>query len=117
MPCYFGIDHLVQYSGWEIRDPELAYIDRKYYLQGRSGQVGEGSRRFVLYQSDDGIKWGNGIIISGDTAHPDGYSQNCIINKYDDDVPNELMAVYSIIYKGRDTNENEYVYFIKPDGK
>ena len=115
MPCYFGIDHLVQYSGWEIRDPELAYIDRKYYLQGRSGQVGEGSRRFVLYQSDDGIKWGNGIIISGDTAHPDGYSQNCIINKYDDDVPNELMAVYSIIYKGRDTNE--YVYFIKPDGK
>ena len=98
-----------------LRDPELAYIGGKYYLQGRSGQVGEGSRRFVLYQSDDGIKWGSGIIISGDTAHPDGYSQNCIINKYDDDVPNELMAVYSIIYKGRDTNE--YVYFIRPDGK
>ena len=98
-----------------LRDPELAYLDGKYYLQGRSGQVGEGSRRFVLYQSDDGIKWGSGIIVSGDTAHPDGYSQNCIINKYDDDVPNELMAVYSIIYKGRDTNE--YVYFIRPDAK
>ena len=96
-----------------LRDPELAYIGGKYYVQGRSGQVGEGSRRFVLYQSDDGIKWGSGIIISGDTEHPDGYSQNCIINKYDDDVPNELMAVYSIIYKGRDTNE--YVFFIKPD--
>ena len=24
------------------------------------------------------------IIVSGDTGHPDGYSQNCIINKYDD---------------------------------
>ena len=98
-----------------IRDPELAYLSGKYYLQGRSGQVGEGSRRFVLYQSDDGIKWGSGIIVSGDIGHPDGYSQNCIINKYDDDVPNELMTVYSIVYKGRDTNE--YVYFIRPDGK
>jgi len=35
-------------------------------------------------------------------------------NKYDDDVPNELMAVYAIVYKGHDTNE--YVYFIRPDG-
>ena len=125
-----------------IRDPELAYLsgmyylqgrsgqvgegsrrfvlylrrrDGMYYLQGRSGQVGEGSRRFVLYQSDDGIQWGNGIIVSGDTRHPDGYSQNCIINKNDDDVPDELMTVYSIVYKGRYTNE--YVYFIRPDGK
>ena len=98
-----------------IRDPELAYLSGMYYLQGRSGQVGEGSRRFVLYQSDDGIQWGNGIIVSGDTRHPDGYSQNCIINKNDDDVPDELMTVYSIVYKGRYTNE--YVYFIRPDGK
>ena len=74
----------------------------------------DGGHRFVLYQSDDGEGWGKGIIVSGDTEKPDGYSQNCIINKYDDDVPNELMAVYSIIYKGRDTNE--YVYFIRPDG-
>ena len=43
----------------------------------------------------------------------DGYSQNCIINQYDDNVPNELMTVYSIIYQGRDTNE--YVFFIKLD--
>ncbi len=97
-----------------IRDPELAYLSGKYYLQGRSGHGKEGGYRFVLYQSDDGERWGKGIIVSGDTGHPDGYSQNCIINKYDDDVPNELMAVYAIIYKGHDTNE--YVYFIRPDG-
>ena len=97
-----------------IRDPELAYLSGKYYLQGRSGHGKDGGYRFVLYQSDDGERWGKGIIVSGDTGHPDGYSQNCIINKYDDDVPNELMAVYAIVYKGRDTNE--YVYFIRPDG-
>ena len=43
--------------------------------------------RFVLYQSDDGI---NFIIVSGDAKKPDGYSANCRINTYDDDVPGEL---------------------------
>ena len=96
-----------------IRDPELAYLGGKYYLHGRSGQEGEGSRRFVLYQSDDGIDWGSGIIVSGDTRHPDGYSHNCIINRYNDQEPLKLMVEYSIIYEGRDTNE--YVFFIEPD--
>jgi len=116
-----------------IRDPELAYLSGTYYLHGRSGQVGEGSNRFVLYQSDDGIKWQDGIIVSGDTKHPDGYSHNCIINQYNDDVPNELMIEYSILYNGAEYDEimtwdksargspghqmdtNEYVFFIKPE--
>ena len=117
-----------------IRDPELAYLSGQYYLHGRSGQVGgEGSHRFVLYQSDDGIKWQDGIIVSGDTLCPDGYSHNCIINQYNDDVPNELMVEYSIIYDGAEYDEvmswdksdrgspghqmdtNEYVFFIKPE--
>ncbi len=97
----------------KIRDPEVAYLSGKYYLQGRSGHSGEGQHRFVLYQSDDGIQWGSGIVISGDTKFPDGYSHNCIINRYDDDVPEELMVEYSIIYDGWDTNE--YVFFIRPD--
>ena len=98
-----------------IRDPELAYLGGKYYLHGRSGHNGEGSRRYVLYQSGDGVNWGKGIIVSGDTEHPDGYGQNCVINTHDDSVADELMVVYSIVYKGRDTNE--YVFFIRPDGK
>ena len=116
-----------------IRDPELAYLSGKYYLHGRSGQVGEGSNRFVLYQSDDGIKWQDGIIVSGDRKHPDGYSHNCIVNQYNDDVPNELMIEYSILYNGAEYDEimtwdksargspghqmdtNEYVFFIKPE--
>ncbi len=96
-----------------IRDPELAYLGGKYYLHGRSGHEGEGSHRFVLYQSDDGIDWGSGIIVSGDTRHPDGYSHNCIINRYNDEEPLKLMVEYSIIYDGLDTNE--YVFFIEPD--
>ena len=101
------------YVDKKIRDPELAYLEGNYYLHGRSGSLGEGRGRFVLYQSDDGKEWQSGILVSGDTAHPDGYSHNCIINKYNDDVPNELMIEYSIIYSGLDTNE--YVFFIQPD--
>ena len=62
-----------------------------------------------------------------------GYSHNCIINQYNDDIPNELMVQYSIIYEGAKVEEimtwdkslrgtpghemdtNEYVFFIKPE--
>ena len=104
------------YVDKRIRDPELAYLSGKYYLHGRSGQAVKGmggGNRFVLYQSDDGIKWQDGIIVSGDTKYADGYSSNCIINQYNDDVPNELMVEYSINYEGKVTNE--YVFFIKPE--
>lgn len=101
------------YVDKKIRDPEVAYIAGRYYLHGRAGHHGEGSHRFVLYQSPDGKTWGPGMIISGRAKGPDGYSHNCIINKYDDDVPNELMVVYSILYGNRSTNE--YVFFIKPE--
>jgi len=97
----------------KIRDPELAYLDGKYYLHGRSGQNGEGSRRFVIYQSNDGIRWKNGVIVSGDKGHPDGYSHNCIINKYDSNTSNDLMILYSIAYKSPRTSE--YAFFLKPE--
>ncbi len=96
----------------KIRDPELAFLDGRYYLHGRSGHKGEGTNRFVLYQSDDGIKWKNGLIISSERGGYDGYSHNCIINQYAPDTPNELMIEYSIRYKGRDTNS--YVFFVRP---
>ena len=103
----------------KIRDPELAYLGGRYYLHGRSGGYGEGKDRFVLYQSSDGENWDSGIIVSGETKPcrarrcGDGYSSNCIINQYNDDVPNELMVEYSINYEGKVTNE--YVFFIKPE--
>ncbi len=100
------------YVDKKVRDPELAYIGGKYYLHGRSGHAGTGAHRFVLYQSDDGINWKSGIVVSGQKKGPDGYSHNCIINKHNPDTPNELMIEYSIQYSGRDTNE--YVFFVRP---
>lgn len=99
------------YVDKKVRDPELAYLAGKYYLHGRSGHSGPGKHRFVLYQSDDGIRWKEGVVVSSDPRSPDGYSHNCIIRKKG--APDELMVEYSIIYQGRDTNE--YVFFIKPE--
>ena len=100
------------YMDMKIRDPELAYLAGTYYLFGRSGHSGPGSHRFVMYQSEDGENWKNGVVISDDTQGPDGYNNNCIINQYQEDVPNELMVEYSICYA--DSITNEYVFFIKP---
>jgi hypothetical protein len=101
------------YLDKKIRDPELACLDGKYYLHGRSGHKGDGLGRFVLYQSNDGILWKKGVIVSSDTRKLDGYSHNCIINKFNKNVSLELMVLYSIVYSGRCTSE--YVFFIKPD--
>ena len=51
--------------------------------------------------------------VSGDTGHPNGYSHNCIINKYDNDASHELMILYSIVCSPPRTSE--YVFFVKPD--
>ena len=71
-----------------------------------------GSDRFVLYQSSDGENWGNAIVVSSNTGRGDGYSANCLIHTDEDGVPDELMVLYSIQYKGVDTNE--HVFFIRP---
>jgi hypothetical protein len=101
------------YVDKRVRDAELAYLGGKYYLHGRAGSGGEGRARFVLYQSEDGTQWSEGAIISNDPGHPDGYSHNSIINKYDETKPDELMVLYSICYEPPRTSE--YVFFVKPD--
>ena len=100
------------YVDKKVRDPELACLAGKYYLHGRSGHGGPDAHRFVLYQSDNGIHWKSGVVVSGDPEGPDGYSHNCIIQGHDSETPDELMIEYSIQYSGRDTNE--YVFFIRP---
>ncbi|MCE5186865.1 MAG: glycoside hydrolase [Planctomycetaceae bacterium] len=103
------------YVDKKIRDPELAYLAGSYYLHGRSGYIGQGGNRFVLYQSDNGENWKSGVVVSKDAKGPDGYNHNCIINKYKADVAKELMVEYSISYTGHFTNE--YVFFVKPETK
>ena len=95
-----------------IRDPELAFLNGKYYLHGRSGDKGTGKDRFVIYQSADGSNWSRGTIVSNEKRRPDGYSHNCIISTMNGQA-SELMVMYSICYEDRMTSE--YVFYIRPD--
>ena len=111
------------YLDKRIRDPELAFLEGRYYLHGRAGHHGEYGRSFVLYQSLDGENWDEGIIVSSLDRGLDGYSHNVVINKYNEDVPNELMVLYSIAYEYEGPVEkdspyrftNSYVFFIRPE--
>ena len=108
LPLWFEGNRVQAQPAWSSNK-----LSGKYYLHGRSGHSGDGSRRFVLYQSDDGIHWKNGAIVSGDARGADGYSRNCIINKYDRGATRELMILYTIVYSPPRTSE--YVFFLKPE--
>ena len=57
---------------------------------GGPESYGEGSDRFVLYQSSDGENWGNAIVVSSNTGRGDGYSANCLIHTDDDGSPRRV---------------------------
>lgn len=96
----------------KIRDPEVACLGGNYYLHGRSGDLGAGRFRFVLYHSLDGENWGSGFLVNSRDTGPAGYSHNCIINKYDENVPNQLMIQYSVDY-GDGWDANSHVFFLE----
>lgn len=105
----------------KVRDPELSYFGGRYFLQGRSGDKGDRSvdldlNKFVLYQSDDGINWNEGVFISNDNVYHDGYSYNATIKKAfatpenPDGIGPALMIEYSIIYTK--PNTSEYCFYV-----
>ena len=91
-------------------------------LHAQDGAVIDGA---VIYDHDPSTQLGDRVFgtIVADMMHdhpgrcshggPDGYSHNCVVGKYDQSVPSELMVLYSIVYEGRDTNE--YVFFVRPE--
>ena len=47
----------------KIRNPQFTAFDGKYYLHGRSGAYGEGSGHMILYMSEDGVTWDDGVYL------------------------------------------------------
>ncbi|MGI6337438.1 MAG: sialidase family protein [Eubacteriales bacterium] len=76
------------YVGKRIRNPQTAYYGGRYFLHGRSGCVDRTKpMNFVLYTSDDGILWDNGVFIRETPAGAHGgaayYSNNLIVHTPD----------------------------------
>lgn len=77
-----------------IRNPQTALIDGVYILHGRSG----GSKGFVMYTSENGYDWDEGVILVPKEKVGAFYSNN--LNLRDED-GNFLLVQFSDTYAGR----------------
>ncbi len=89
-----------------IRNPQLSEkIGDCYFLHGRSGSHGDDPGNFVLYSSEDGINWDEGVVLKEKTPGGDCYSANTVVGKYDPYAPNRLLIQSSVSYHGSRVNE------------
>ncbi len=115
----FNLDYHVSYDNgktWaengvsfcekRIRNPQVGVVRGGYILHGRSGSEDDALPwNFVLYKSEDGIHWDEGVYIC-DAAGAGGrhsyYSNNLVMNM--DDGTQEVLIQASVVYTERSTN-------------
>lgn len=99
-----------------IRNPQLSpRIGDYYFLHGRSGSHGDDPKHLVLYASQDGIHWDEGLILHRkEIGGGDAYSANEVIGKYDPDTPNRLLIQSSIAYEEGSSKVNEHHWWVEP---
>jgi len=87
-----------------MRNPQIARLNGKYLMHGRSGSRGEGNKKgnFVIYISDDGFEWDEGTYLSMKVAAAGAYSNNVIV--HDRDGKERLLIQCSRAYDKHKTN-------------
>ncbi|MFW5923188.1 MAG: sialidase family protein [Planctomycetota bacterium] len=89
-----------------IRNPQLSEkIGDLYFIHGRSGSKGDNPNNFVLYASEDGINWDDGIILKKRTPGGDCYSANTVVGQYTPSCAKRLLIQSSVSYDGSRVNE------------
>ncbi len=97
-----------------IRNPQLsARIGDRYFLHGRSGSYGDNANNFVLYASDNGIDWNEGIYLYDGGAGGDCYSTNQVVGRDDPAVPSRLLIQSSINYDPDSRRVNECHWWVE----
>ena len=95
-----------------IRNPQIARLGGKYLMHGRSGSRGEEGKKgnFVIYCSEDGIRWDEGTYLYLKVAGAGAYSNNNTV--HDKDGNERLLIQVSRAYEFHKTNVLHY--FIDP---
>ena len=88
----------------KIRNPQFTAFGGKYYLHGRSGAYGEGSGHMILYMSDDGITWDDGVYLRLRTAGAGAYSNSIVVDSPDGSGKRCLLIQASHAYEDSKTN-------------
>lgn len=89
----------------QIRNPQMTLFKNGFVMHGRSGSKGEDKIRghFVLYTSDDGIHWDEGLYLQMRTAGSGAYSNNLLVHDPRDQ-SERLLIQASHAYEGKKTN-------------
>ncbi|MBE7498683.1 MAG: exo-alpha-sialidase [Verrucomicrobiaceae bacterium] len=88
----------------KIRNPQFTAFGGKYYLHGRSGAYGEGSGHMILYMSEDGITWDDGVYLRLRTAGSGAYSNSLVVDSPDGSGKQRLLIQASHAYEDSKTN-------------
>ncbi len=89
------------YMAKKIRNPQLSdKLGRLYFMHGRSGHHGDDSHNLVLYSSEDGLSWDDGIFLyKGPGKY--AYSANAVIGEGHPENKTRLLIQSSIPYDGK----------------
>lgn len=104
----------------KIRNPQLSSkLDGRYFLHGRSGSYGDGANHLVLYSSENGIDWDDGIYLYQSEAGASGdcYSANAVIGHSDPHATEALLIQSSINYDPETKRVDERHWRIEPAGE
>lgn len=87
------------YLAKKIRNPIMSEkLGEYYFMHGRSGQKGEEeARNLVLYSSQDGIHWDEGIFLNKSKGAY-AYTANEVIGKFNPTKPPRLLIQSSVAY-------------------
>ena len=88
----------------KIRNPQFAAFGGKYYLHGRSGAYGEGSGHMILYMSEDGITWDDGVYLRLREAGAGAYSNSIVVDPTEPGGKQRLLIQASHAYEDSRTN-------------
>ncbi len=101
-----------------IRNPQLSErIFGRYFLHGRSGHGGDDPRHLVLYTSEDGLNWDEGVFLNRGERDLDSYSTNAIVGRRDPDHPERLLIQASIAYDPTGRKVNIHHWWIEGFGE
>lgn len=100
-----------------IRNPQMsARLAGRYYLQGRAGSQGTNARHLVLYTSEDGVRWDEGLILRHNPSDIgiDAYSGNAIIRDRDQPDSARLLIQASVAYDPESWAVNSHHWWVVP---
>ena len=90
----------------QIRNPQMTAFRDGYVLHGRSGSKGPEDLRghFILYTSEDGLRWDAGRYLRMQEAGAGAYSNSIVVGTLDPGDPNRVLIQASHAYEESKTN-------------